>query len=415
MKNNILSCINPDLPLEQTVNTIRVKILNSSKIGEENVVYLINREFRAKDNFGLMFAQKFAADLSKDLLVVISDNTNSVILKNEFINRQKNYLKRDLELLNIPFQEDLNVQEFVNSSKFALMITDFNPINSIDFSYVKNPVYIVDSHNIVPAWFASDKKEYNATSFRRKLQGKIWDFLTEFPKNNLPLNEADLALNKFINEKLENYSNFKNNPLKNATSNLSKYLNLGFIAPQRVALEIFKSNVKDEQKEAFLEELIVRSELSDNFCLYANDYKSYDDAPTWAKNTIFFHRNDLREYEYSLADFEQAKTHDRLWNAAQKQLLKEGKTHGYLRMYWAKKIFEWSKSFEEALETAIYLNDKYAFDAPSSNGYVGILWSMAALHDRPFRERAVTGKIRTMTFNGAKSKFDVEKYINQFN
>ena len=112
--------------------------------------------------------------------------------------------------------------------------------------------------------------------------------------------------------------------------------------------------------------------------------------------------------------FEKAQTQDKLWNASQNQLIKEGKIHGYLRMFWAKKIFEWSISPEEALKIAIYLNDKYAYDAPSSNGYVSILWAIAGLHDRAFQEYPVTGKIRRMTLNSLKTKFDVEEYIGRY-
>ena len=165
---------------------------------------------------------------------------------------------------------------------------------------------------------------------------------------------------------------------------------------------------------AFLEELIIRKELADNFCLYCSSFKDFSSVPNWAKISLKTHQFDLREYIYTFEEFEKAATHDRLWNATQIQLLNEGTIHGYLRMYWAKKILEWTKSPEDALRFAIDLNDKYGFDSPSANGYVGILWALGALHDRAFANYPVTGKIRKMTFNSIKKKFDIEKYINKF-
>lgn len=124
-----------------------------------------------------------------------------------------------------------------------------------------------------------------------------------------------------------------------------------------------------------MEEAIVRRELSDNFCFYNDHYDSIKGAPNWAQTTLNDHRKDKREYLYSVAEFEGAKTHDELWNSAQIQLVKEGKMHGFLRMYWAKKILEWSHTPEIALKSAIYLNDKFSMDGRDPNGYVG-QWRM---------------------------------------
>ena len=122
----------------------------------------------------------------------------------------------------------------------------------------------------------------------------------------------------------------------------------------------------------------------------------------------------MRPYVYSVNELENARTHDKLWNATQIQLKKEGIIHGYLRMYWAKKILEWTQDYKTAIETAIYLNDKYAFDSPSPSGYVGILWAIAGLHDRAFQDYFVTGKIRRMTYNSIKSKFKNSDYIDKY-
>jgi deoxyribodipyrimidine photo-lyase len=198
------------------------------------------------------------------------------------------------------------------------------------------------------------------------------------------------------------------------SSNLSPYLHFGQISAQRIALETYKRKHNIETKDAFLEELIVRRELSDNFCFYNKNYDSFDGFPEWAKKTLNEHRKDKREFTYNLEQFEKAKTHDDLWNAAQIEMVKTGKMHGYMRMYWAKKILEWTETPEEALEFSIYLNDKYELDGRDPNGYTGCAWSIGGVHDRAWTERPVFGKIRYMNYNGAKRKFDVKRYIQKY-
>ena len=129
------------------------------------------------------------------------------------------------------------------------------------------------------------------------------------------------------------------------------------------------------------------------------------------KNNFADHRNDKRDFLYNLDAFENSDTHDDLWNAAQNQMKLNGKMHGYMRMYWAKKILEWTKSPEEAFQIAIELNDRYELDGRDPNGYTGVAWSIGGIHDRPWFERPVFGKIRYMNYNGCKRKFDVKKYI----
>ena len=164
-------------------------------------------------------------------------------------------------------------------------------------------------------------------------------------------------------------------------------------------------------REAFLEELIIRRELADNFCFYSAHYDSFAGFPDWAKKTLHEHRKDKRNYLYTSDEFERAQTHDDLWNAAQMEMMKRGKMHGYMRMYWAKKILEWTESPEKALQIAIYLNNKYELDGRDPNGYAGIAWSIGGVHDRAWGERPIFGKIRYMSYQGCKSKFDVKKYI----
>jgi deoxyribodipyrimidine photo-lyase len=194
-------------------------------------------------------------------------------------------------------------------------------------------------------------------------------------------------------------------------SDLSPYLHFGQIASQRVAWEVRRAEAPAEAKQAFLEELIVRRELADNFCYYNPAYDQVAGFPAWAQQTLDQHRRDPRDYLYELPDWEAGRTHDDLWNAAQLEMVRRGKMHGYLRMYWAKKILEWSATPEEALATAIYLNDRYELDGRDPNGYTGVAWSIGGVHDRPWGERPVFGKIRYMSRAGCQRKFNVEQYI----
>ena len=157
----------------------------------------------------------------------------------------------------------------------------------------------------------------------------------------------------------------------------------------------------------------MRRELADNFCLYNPLYDSFDGFPSWAKATLNKHREDPREYLYTAAQFEQHETHDELWNAAQNEMVNTGKMHGFIRMYWAKKILEWTSSPEEAMAIAIYLNNKYSLDGRDPNGYAGIAWAIGGMHDRPWGERTVFGMIRYMNYQGCKRKFNIQKYVSK--
>jgi deoxyribodipyrimidine photo-lyase len=190
---------------------------------------------------------------------------------------------------------------------------------------------------------------------------------------------------------------------------------LASITAVRAVMErVVKQLSLQRDADAFIEEIVVRKELSDNFCLYSKDYTSLAAAPEWAKVTLHKHANDPREYIYSKKQFEEAQTHDPAWNAAQNELRNTGKMHGYMRMYWAKKVLEWSATPKEALQTLIYLNDFYSIDGGDPNGYVGILWSVAGVHDRPWGERPIYGTVRSMVYNGLKRKFSITEYEREW-
>ena len=416
IKNTLLNYVPNIFVTENNINPARIFEFNNKPTKDGEIIYLCEREVRAKDNFALQFALSKRNELNLPLKIIHPKINYEHIPKQKFIYKQILQVKDIFQKSGLDFEIiDKNPSVIITTIKPALLILDFNPILKRD--YLKNvdlKIYEIDGHNIIPARFISDKQEYSAATLRRKIYYNIYPFLTEFDNITTGKVEADYILEDFIKNSLPYYAEYKNDPSKNVLSGLSKYLNLGFISSQRIALELIKSNVSSENKEAFIEELIVRKELADNFCLYSENFKGFSSIPTWAKISLENHIQDIRPYIYTIAELEKAQTHDKLWNATQIQLIKAGFIHGYLRMYWAKKIIEWTPSADIALKTAIYLNDKYAYDSPSANGYVGILWAIGGLHDRAFFDYSVTGKIRRMTYTSIKRKNDLTKYLEKY-
>ena len=225
--------------------------------------------------------------------------------------------------------------------------------------------------------------------------------------------EALRALSEFVRNGLLHYPDHHNHPEFNGTSCLSPYLHFGQLSPLRVALAVKNSPAPARAKQAFLEQLIVRRELAINFVRFNPAYDSVECLEPWAKRSLAEHDKDKREVIYSDRQLENAETHDPLWNAAQKQMVLSGWMHNYLRMYWAKKILEWSPSVAVAYQRAVWLNDRYELDGRDPNGYAGIAWAIVGKHDRAWSERPVYGKIRYMSYASTSRKFDSKKYIAQ--
>lgn len=313
------------------------------------------------------------------------------------------------------------------------------------------PVTEVESDVIVPVSVASDREAYSAAILRRKIHAHMDDYLvpvkeTTLKKDalkfrfdgldlkdplqvvkNLSLDRsvspvktfhggrqaATRLLNQFTKEKLTHYEERRSDPAKDYGSHMSPYLHFGQISPLEIALKVRRSKIKAEKaKAAYLEELIVRRELSMNFVHYNTHYDDYRCLPDWARQTLKAHRKDKREYAYALKDWERGNTHDPYWNAAQREMILTGKMHNYMRMYWGKKLVEWSKTPEDAYKTALYLNNKYELDGRDPNGFAGVAWCFGK-HDRPWAERTVFGKVRYMNANGLRRKFDIEAYVNR--
>jgi len=445
-----------------SMNLKRVRTLKDGTKKAGQVVYWMSRDQRVEDNWALLYAQELAFEMKAPLAVVfclVPRFLDATLRQFAFMLKGLEQVEKRLTNLKIPFfllkgWPKGEIPKFATDNKITILVSDFDPLR-IKMEWKREvanrleiPLYEVDTRNIVPCWVASPKQEYAAYTLRPKIHRSLPEFLEEFPKLqvhpftwsgkvksinwknvvgslevNRDVSEVDWLepgeraarqrLNHFLKNKLEEYAEKRNDPNEGSVSHLSPYLHFGQISAQRVALELNKHQAKSEKKESFLEELVVRRELADNYCFYNEKYDHFEGFHPWAQKTLNEHRGDKREYIYSSEAFEEAKTHDDLWNAAQMEMVRRGKMHGYMRMYWAKKILEWTESPESALEIAIYLNDKYELDGRDSNGYAGIAWSVGGVHDRAWNERPVFGKIRYMSYQGCKRKFDIKSYIQK--
>ena len=217
-------------------------------------------------------------------------------------------------------------------------------------------------------------------------------------------------LKKFIDEILPGYDTARNKPERDGSSRLSSYLHFGFLSPLEIALAVRDADAPQESKDAYLEELIVRRELSYNLTYRNPKYDSLEALPAWAQATMREHIDDRRQFIYTMEELEAGETHDELWNASQREMTATGEMHNYVRMLWGKNVIGWTKSYEIAFETLVHLNNKYCLDGRNPNSYAGILWCFGK-HDRPWMERLVFGKMRYMTSGSTGKKFDSKKYI----
>lgn len=443
------------------MNLKRIRKLNNKPIINGEIIYWMSRDQRVEDNWALVYAYKLANENGRKLKVIFTLDFTYPLANYRSFSFMLEWLKQvqdKLYELNISFELLIGnpiekFKEYLNFNQVAAIINDFDPLKikqlwKKEIANVADCAFFeVDAHNIVPAFYLTDKQEFSAYTIRPKLHKLLQEFLEEFPKieyylqngdihkidyfqnienylktidyiNPVPFipgaNEAINVLNDFIENKLMHYSEKRNDPSINYQSNLSPYLHFGHISAQRILLEVLSKDGVEAYSKEFIEEVFVRRELSDNFCLYNSNYDNFDGFPEWAKATLNKHRTDKREHIYSIEEFETAKTHDIYWNAAQKEMLATGKMHGYMRMYWCKKILEWTNTPEEAQQIAIYLNDKYSIDGRDPNGYTGIAWSIGGVHDRPWQERPVFGKIRYMNDKGLVRKFNIHSYAEKW-
>jgi len=446
----------------------RIRIISKKTVTKARcVIYFMSRDQRIEENQALMATQQYAIDKGLPLVVLFILKLNSKVRAQQHYEFMLKGLQ-ELSFLLIHYDIPMIIRTGKRRDVLSAIINDLTPDSIfLDFSPLNGQksiqeflieqrvsVFVVDTHNIVPVWVTSQKQEWSAYTIRRKIQKHLLEYLEKQPVKvrvhpftmrelnieqpisflrNVKVREltnysliiksgtkAALAtLEDFLESKIDVYQELRNDPSKNGQSDLSGYLHFGQISSLQIVKEVFNkygNNIENlpSGPATFIEEIIVRKELSDNFCYYNRNYRLLDGAPAWARQTLARHGEDKRQYTYSIEQLENAMTHDLSWNAAQRQMIQTGKMHGYMRMYWAKKILEWSPSPKNAIESAIYLNDTYELDGYDPNGYVGILWSITGLHDRPWFEREIYGTVRYMNEAGLKRKFDLDTYIKRW-
>jgi deoxyribodipyrimidine photo-lyase len=443
------------------IQPTRIKRLNMKKMKRgEYLIYWMQASQRIFTNHALEYAVKTANTIDKPLVVYFG-------LTDKFPEANTRHFWFMLQGLK-------EVQRGLEERGILMVIRQESPRNGIlDFSRIACGVIVdagytrvqrhwrhhaavnldcpliqVESDVVVPVEVVSPKEEYGAYTIRPKITKHLKDYLialdSQYLKNsslksslssfniddlekvikNLDVRDrvnrtkkwrggtsyAFTRLRDFIENKLDCFSSYRNDPSLEYTSHMSPYLHFGQISPIDIALQVKKRRSPGEKD--FLEELIVRRELSMNYVYYNHLYDQFEGIPKWCQKTLMDHQNDSRPYLYTQDELEQGNTHDPYWNAAQKQMVVEGKMHGYMRMYWGKKIIEWSPSPGQAFKTALYLNNKYELDGRDPNGFTGVAWCFGK-HDRAWKERPIFGKIRIMKASGLKRKFNIDKFVDR--
>jgi len=418
------------------------------------VIYWMNRAIRIEENLALLSAQQIAKRLQSVMEVVFivqshfeyANYRNMHFMLHGVVEvatklSEYNIRLRVIEGEPIDVIKDLMARETISAlvtehhvlNPFVLVHKELENIchqNGIKF-------FRFNTANVVEVWEASPKLEFGARTFRPKIMSKYRNYLgidqsivtqsqssNKFPvfnkqdvqkllSNNLgwqklPISKLipgeDAASNQliiFIENGLKQY-HIRNQFYSNGQSMMSAYLHFGMISPRKVIREI--ELTKHVNAALYVEEALVRRELAENYCFYCSNYDSLEGAWPWAVETLQAHEFDNREYIYSLEDFESASTHDDLWNFCQKQVIETGYLHSYLRMYWAKMVLYWTKNAQDAITILIHLNDKYMLDGLDPNGYAGIMWSVAGVHDRPWFNQPIIGLVRSMSKKGTLKK-----------
>lgn len=443
-----------------TVQRERINFFGGNEASGDYILYWMQQSQRSIDNHALEFAIDEANKRTLPLVVcfAVTDSYPEANLRHyTFMLEGISETKKRLANRGIPMiirrgnPEDIVSQLTENA---VLLVTDcgYLRIQKAWRNAVRKrcscPYVQVESDVIVPLEYTSNKEEYSAATCRPKVRRCEERFLVPLCPRKLhcdsmhfldtlccgedpdqlaqtlnvdrsvsPVSgytggtgEALQRLDVFVREKLPMYADERNDPSLEIQSGMSPYLHFGQISPLTIALNVKEAHVPDDAKKAFLEELIVRRELAANFVHFNPKYDSYEGIPQWARTTLDDHREDPRTVTYSRDEMEFAQTDDTYWNHAQLEMTKLGKMHNYMRMYWGKKIMEWSPSPEEAFERMLFLNNKYELDGRDPNGFAGVAWCFGK-HDRPWAEREIFGKVRYMNAKGLERKFRIGNYV----
>ncbi len=426
------------------------------------MVYWMQRAQRALDNPALDVAVRAANVIGKPVVVFFAPvpyYPHANLRHYRFLAEGISDIAAALSERNIGFVlrrfPEHSLLKFCEEVNPSLVVGDENPMREPEAwrqtaaKKLRVPLWTVDADVIVPSKLL-EKEQYAAHIIRPRLQAQLARFLVR-PKNTTakiswkpPANllsldpQVDIVqdwpldtsvspvsslrggtqqalrlLKNFTQQRLHSYAVTRNKPEIEGTSQLSPYLHFGHIGPLTVALAVEKANAPKVDKEAFLNQIITWRELAVNLVRFNPNYDNFECGEPWAHRTLAAHAKDPRPVLYSERQLEQAETHDSLWNAAQMQMVTTGWMHNYLRMYWAKKILEWSPSPAVAYQIAVRLNDKYELDGRDPNGYAGIAWSIVGKFDRPWFDRPIFGLIRYMSGGSTGKKFDSKRYIQQ--
>ena len=437
----------------------RVRKLKDHPYKGGPVVYWMSRDQRAHDNWALIHSMQFANEVGVPFCVafcLVPEYRGACIRQYGFMIKGLEELEEELAGYGIEFTvlegyPEVVFPSFLHMSGAGLLVTDFDPLKGKRewkrrlAGEITIPFHEVDAHNVVPCWLASKRRIMTYKTFKQKISPLIDDFLGDFPPLKAPevpwaqahrsidwqgmvgrlkvdrtVKEVDwivpgekaakASMQAFLRARLSSYPERMDDPTASGQSDLSPYFHFGQLSSQRVALEVKGTDAPEEAKSKYLDQLIVKKELSDNFCFHTPEYDSFGAFPKWARDSIDAHRSDQREHLYTQEQLESSQTHDPLWNAAQLELVKIGKIQGSMRAYWAHKILEWTNSPEEAFSIALYLNNRYGLDARDPNGYTGIAQVIGGLFDQPWAPKEIVGKVRTMTYTGERLRYDIKAY-----
>ncbi|HTT23612.1 MAG TPA: deoxyribodipyrimidine photo-lyase [Candidatus Sulfotelmatobacter sp.] len=426
------------------------------------VVCWMQRSQRAVDNAALELAVRLGNELGKPVVVFFApvpfypgaNQRNLRFLAEGVADIAEGLARRGVGFCFRAYPEH-SLLKFCEQVRPAMVVGDENPLREPKewrqrvAGRLLIPFWSVDADVVVPSRLL-EKEHYGARTIRPRLLELLPKFLQQPEKTQAHIawtmtpglrsqsweddftrdwaldrtvscvngwrggtTEAMRRLSEFVQSKLAAYPEGRNRPETDSTSRLSPYLHFGHIGPNSVAWAIRDAEAPEPAKHAFLEQLIVRRELAINFVRFNSSYDSVECMEPWADRSFAQHTSDRRPILYSPERLDNAETHDPLWNAAQKQMVLTGWMHNYLRMYWAKKILEWSPSVASAYQRAIWLNDRYELDGRDPNGYAGIAWAIVGKHDRPWFDRPVFGQVRYMSLASTGRKFDAKRYIGE--
>lgn len=444
----------------ERINKARFFIHNKQSIdlSKDYILYWMQAAVRVTDNHALLYALIQCKMLKKPLVIYFGltpSFPHANLRHYTFLLQGLAEVEKKCKKNNICFVARLESPEVgaIELSKNAVMVITDNGALRIQRQWrdqvavhSKVKMITIETNLLVPPWVTSNKEEYAARTIRPKIHKVMNQFIEakwsipwkngksslSFPTLSFtdienvtqildidrsvgPVNyflggedQALKRLKKFIQKDLPHYQEQRSDPSNDCSSKLSPYLHFGQISP----LTILRELRDNHSAEAFIEELIVRRELAFNFAWYNSYYDQYRAIPAWAQETLEAQIDNQRPYTYTRLQMERGKTHDPYWNACQKEMTTTGFMHGYMRMYWGKKIIEWSKTPQKAFETMIFLNDKYQLDGRDPNGYCGIAWCFGK-HDRPWTRRTIFGTVRYMNDRGLERKFNMQKYIER--